>query len=231
MRQLLVVLSASFLLTGQAGLCQKNSLLPPSAFEKQINQAGIQILDVRTSQEYASGHIKNALQANWLNTNEFKNRVQYLDKTKPVYVYCGSGVRSSDASKWLLENGFQQVWELQNGFVSWKKDHKPVESEAKVKQMSMDDYKSLLDTSTFVLVDFGAKWCPPCKKMEPVLEQLQNDLGGKFKLVKVDAGVHTDVMQQLRVENLPTFIIYNKGKESWRKEGLVDLHEFKSNIK
>lgn len=210
--------------------CQNNGLLSSLEFEKQINQPGIQVLDVRTLQEYASGHIKNALQADWLNSGQFKERVQYLDKSKPVFVYCGSGVRSNEAANWLRNNGFQTVSELEKGFIGWKKSNRPIESKASHAQLSISEYKSLTNTSSVVLVDFGAKWCPPCKKMEPVLEQLQNDLSTKFILIKVDAGVHTNIMQQLQVEKLPTFILYKKGTEIWRKEGLVSLAEFKTRI-
>jgi rhodanese-related sulfurtransferase len=200
-------------------------------FEKRIRNAGIQLLDVRTSQEYASGHLKDALHADWLKREEFKERVQYLDKSKPVYLYCGSGVRSSDAAKWLRNAGFGQVTELEKGIIAWKKNNLPVEALSEGKQMTMPEYLSLLDTSSVVLMDFGAKWCPPCKKMEPVLEQLQKELSTDFRLINIDAGIHVNIMQELHVQALPTFIIYKKGKETWRKEGLVSLEELKSNIK
>jgi thioredoxin-like negative regulator of GroEL len=77
-----------------------------------------------------------------------------------------------------------------------------------------------------ILVDFGATWCPPCKKMEPVLATLQQKAAGKYNLVKIDGGVHLTIMQQLKVEALPTFIIYKNGKEVWRKQGIVNLEEF-----
>lgn len=228
-RHLSTLVLCVFVLAVQS-FCQKSGLLSSLEFEKQTSQPGIQVLDVRTSQEYTSGHIKNALQADWLNSREFKERVQYLDKSTPVFVYCGSGVRSNEAAKWLRSNGFSKVSELENGFVGWKKNNRPIESETSLTQMSIAEYKSLTDTASVVLVDFGATWCPPCKKMEPVLEQLQNDLSTKFILIKVDAGVHTNIMQQLQIEKLPTFILYRKGKEIWRKEGLVSLEEFKTHI-
>lgn len=211
-------------------LSQKKTAIPDGEFEEQVTKTGVQVLDVRTAGEYAASHIKNSLQADWLDNKQFKERVQYLDKAHPVYVYCGSGVRSKDAAKWLRQEGFQQVFELQNGFISWKKNNRPVEIDSAVNQMSLTEYQALLKTSSVSLVDFGAKWCPPCKKMEPVLEQLQKDLSGKFTLIKVDAGVHTGIMQQLKVENIPTFILYKNGKETWRKNGLVSLEEFKSQL-
>lgn len=78
-----------------------------------------------------------------------------------------------------------------------------------------------------MLVDFGAAWCPPCKQMEPVLEKLAKDLPGAFKLVKVDGGNDIDVMKSQKVEALPVFIIYKNGKETWRKQGVIELDVLK----
>ena len=209
---------------------QKKAVLSADEFGEQVNQPGIQLLDVRTAEEYRTGHIIHSLQADWQNDKQFKDRVRYLDKARPVYVYCGSGVRSSDAAKWLRANGFKQVHELQNGIVGWKKSNKPVEAESIVKQISAEEYQGLVNSASTVLVDFGAKWCPPCKTMEPVLEKLRNELNDQFVLQKVDGGVHSDVMQQLEVEELPTFIVYKNGREIWRKQGLASLEELKSQI-
>ena len=55
-------------------------------FSKAIAAPDAQILDVRTAGEYQSGHIVNALQANWLDPREFNNRTQYLDKSKTIYI-------------------------------------------------------------------------------------------------------------------------------------------------
>ena len=217
-------------LSGPGAFSQKKNILAPGEFEQQINKGGIQILDVRTSQEYFGGHIKNSLQADWLNRKQFNERVQHIDKTKPLFVYCGSGVRSNDAAKWLRDEGFQWVFELQNGFIAWKNNNRPIESDTAIKQMSMADYQSLLNTSSLLLIDFGAKWCPPCKKMESVLQELQTEFQGKFELIKIDAGIHTDIMQQLRVEKIPSYILYKDGKAIWRKDGLVSLEEFRSLI-
>jgi thioredoxin len=209
---------------------QDKAVLSATEFHQQIKRPGIQLLDVRTPQEYNAGHIHDSFQADWLNQEQFRQRVKYLDKEKPLYVYCGSGVRSNDAGKWLRSNGFQQVFELQNGIIGWKKNKNPLESETVVKQLTKAEYTAMLDTSSLVLVDFGAKWCPPCKKMEPILEQLQKELQGKFVLRKVDAGTHTDILQQSGVNELPTFVLYKNSKEVWRKTGLITLDEFKSNI-
>jgi rhodanese-related sulfurtransferase len=204
--------------------------LSSAEFEKRINTHNPQLLDVRTAGEFQSGHLKNSLQADWLNKEQFLDRIRYLDKSKPLLVYCASGVRSDAAAKWLLYNGFTDVQNLQSGIVSWKKEGKPIEVTIKRKQLSNDEYQKLIGSDNKILVDFGAEWCPPCKKMEPVLQQLQNELTGKFKLVKVDGGNDMEVMKSQKVDGLPLFIIYKNGKETWRKQGVVDLSELKARL-
>ena len=56
----------------------------PEKFAEAIKSDNVQVLDVRTADEYKSGHIKKALQANWLNKIEFNDRTTHLDKNKPV---------------------------------------------------------------------------------------------------------------------------------------------------
>ena len=216
-----------FLLTGAFG---QKKILSVNEFEKQLTRKESQLLDVRTTEEYSAGHIRNSLHADWLDKEQFADRVQHLNKNQPLYIYCGSGIRSSEAAKWLRADGFQNVLELENGFIFWKKNAKEIEVDTAINQMSMGEYQALINTSPVLLIDFGAKWCPPCKKMEPVLQKLQNDLPEKFALVKIDGGIHIEIMKNLRVEKLPTFIVYKHGKEIWRKHGLVTIEEFKSLI-
>lgn len=209
---------------------QEKTSLPAADFKEGISQSDIQILDVRTPGEYQSGHIQNALLANWNNKEEFFDRIKYVDKTKPVYIYCLSGGRSSAAAKWMRDNGYKPVYELQGGINAWKNASLPVEGVSNVKQISPGEYQSQIGNNGLVLVDFGATWCPPCKKMEPVITQLQKDMGTKFKLVAIDAGAQTDIMKQLDVVEIPVFILYKNGKEVWRKKGVADLDEFKKQI-
>jgi len=204
--------------------------LTSEVFEKGIAGKNTQLLDVRTAEEYKSGHIAHALQANWKNQEEFRSRIQYIDKTKPVYVYCAAGSRSKEAAQWLRSNGFTEVYELTGGFIKWKADNKPVEGMPDIKPMTMEAFTAELSANGITLVDIGAEWCAPCRTMEPVLQSLQKDMAGKFKLVKIDAGIHTDLMKQLQASEIPTFIVYKNGKEVWRKTGVTDQEELKKAI-
>lgn len=198
-------------------------------FEKAIQQNNIQLLDVRTPGEYQSGHLKNAMLADWNNKTEFQKRVNALDKAKPVYTYCLSGARSNAATQWLRENGYT-AFNLSGGINAWKQADKPVEQAHTVKQISMQEYLSAIPTDKTVLVDFGAVWCPPCRKMAPLIDSLEKANAAQLKLVKIDGGDQPTICKEMNIEAFPTFIIYKKGKEVWRKQGLVDPSEFVSNF-
>jgi rhodanese-related sulfurtransferase len=224
----------AFILIAAHFTCQSQTAktsISTEEFEKGIHTHGAQLLDVRTAAEYNSGHIKNALQSDWTNKDQFKDRTSYMDKDKPVYVYCLSGARSSAAAEWMRNNGYQQVYNLAGGINAWKKDDKPTEGGSNEKQMTMDEYKAAVATDSVILVDFGAKWCPPCVKMEPVLNELQKDKTISFKLLKIDAGIHINIQKQLAIEALPVFIIYKNGKAVWRKQGLVTKDELIAQLK
>jgi rhodanese-related sulfurtransferase/thiol-disulfide isomerase/thioredoxin len=197
-------------------------------FEKVIKTGKVQILDCRTAGEYNSGYIKNSLQADWNNRAQFDDRTQYLDKSKPVYVYCASGVRSDKAASVLREKGFTAV-NMEGGLNAWKKAGKPVEGASNEGKISNDQYVKYTDQKGLVLIDFGAVWCPPCKKMEPVIAEVKKK--GGVTVQYVDGGTNADLMNQYKIEAMPTFILYKNGKEVWRKQGIVTLEEFEKVFK
>lgn len=91
----------------------------PEQFSQKINSESGQLIDVRTPEEYKNGHIKNAVNIN-LHDQDFAERIDKLDKSKAVYVYCKAGRRSSDAVDILKTNGFKNIIELNGGTDAWK---------------------------------------------------------------------------------------------------------------
>ena len=89
---------------------------------------GLIILDVRSQQEYDSGHIPRVI---LIPVGELKDRLGELDETKAILVYCKSGVRSAQASQLLADNGFPKVYNLEGGIVAWREakavvNHPPI---------------------------------------------------------------------------------------------------------
>lgn len=192
-------------------------------FEKGLQQANVQLLDVRTASEYRSGHLKGSLQANWNDEKEFTERTASLDKAKTVYIYCLSGGRSRAAAEKLRGEGYKVI-ELAGGINAWKRSNKPVEGASNEKQMTMADYQQQIAGKEYVLVDFGAEWCPPCRKMEPIVNNFLA-ANKSISFFKIDGGVHTDLMKTLNVDGLPTFILLKNGSEVWRYKGVLTAEE------
>jgi thioredoxin len=209
---------------------QTKTNLTADEFEKGISKDSIQILDVRTPGEYASGHIKNTLLANWNDKDEFNRRIGFVSKHKPVYVYCLAGGRSAAAAEKMRAMGFEKVYELQGGINAWKAGNKNLEGATITKQMSVEEFNKAIISSKTVLVDFGAEWCPPCKTMEPILQSLQKNNAGKFTLVKVDGGNDEAILKEYKVTALPVFIIFKDGKIVWRKDGVADEKEITAHL-
>lgn len=211
---------------------QTKNKLTPDEFEKEINsKKDIQVLDVRTPGEFFSGHIKNALLADWNNKAEFERRIGFIDKNKPVYVYCLAGGRSAAAADKMRKAGYTHVYELNGGTNAWRAANKPLEGASTEKQMTAEEFNKSVTASAIVLVDFGAAWCPPCRQMEPVLKSLEENNKGKFTLVKVDGGRDQDLLQVYKVTALPVFIVFKDGKEVWRRDGIATESEIAAQLK
>ena len=72
-----------------------------------------------------------------------------------------------------------------------------------------------------VLVDFSAGWCAPCKKLEPIVEELANDYAGRVKVVKVDVDKAPNIAAKFGVMSVPTLILFQGGAIKDQVIGLV----------
>ncbi len=96
-------------------------------FQKKMSSLkDVQLVDVRTPEEYSEGHIKNSLNFN-VQGSSFEAEVAKLDKKRPVMVYCRSGGRSASAQRMLIDMGFAEVINLDGGIRGWQSAGKPVE--------------------------------------------------------------------------------------------------------
>jgi rhodanese-related sulfurtransferase len=114
----------AFMLINACSMNAQNAIAP-TAFEAKIATPNVQLVDVRTPQEFANGHLENAKNVNF-NDPEFKQKIALLDKSKPIAVYCGVGGRSGRASKILVELGFKDISDLAGGISAWSAANKKV---------------------------------------------------------------------------------------------------------
>jgi thioredoxin 1 len=82
-----------------------------------------------------------------------------------------------------------------------------------------------------VLVDFYADWCGPCQTMNPIIEEVLNELGDKIKLLKLNVDKNPQMAQQFAVRSIPHYILFKKGKILWRKGGVITKRDLEKALK
>lgn len=120
MKKLILLLSVGvFLISCKEQETEHYKVLEVAQFEQAISENTVTLIDVRTPEEYQSGHIKSAQNAN-IQSSDFKAQMKRFDREKPVYIYCRSGARSAKAGKILEEMGFKEVYDLKGGVLAWR---------------------------------------------------------------------------------------------------------------
>lgn len=101
--------------------CQsKVKTLPLNEFETSVEQSNAVLLDVRTWDEYASGHIANAINIDWKSENFEQQFVELgLDKDHAIAVYCLHAIRSQAAAESIISMGYKNVFQLEGGIEPW----------------------------------------------------------------------------------------------------------------
>ena len=102
-----------------------NSVESAEMIKKNIKNTNFVILDVRTPQEYAEGHLAHATNIDF-NGSDFAQKISKLDKSKSYLVYCHSGHRSASAVAIMKSQSFQTIYNLDGGITKWTADKKPI---------------------------------------------------------------------------------------------------------
>ena len=91
--------------------------------------------------------------------------------------------------------------------------------------------QNVLETDTLVVVDFWAQWCGPCRKLMPVMEQIQNEFRDEIKIFKVDADKNINTAREYGVSSLPSIFIFKDGEVKEIMAGMMQKSAIVSNIK
>lgn len=93
-------------------------ILTAPSFKEDITNKKVQLIDVRTPEEYQKGHIENAVNIDFL-ADGFDQEFDDFNKDEPLYIYCRSGNRSAKAAKILSEMGFETIYDLKGGYLNY----------------------------------------------------------------------------------------------------------------
>lgn len=93
-----------------------------------------------------------------------------------------------------------------------------------------EELSQIISENNFVLVDFWAEWCMPCRMMGEVLEQLSDIYGDEIKIIKINVEENEELASFYEIKNLPTIIIFKDGEILLREVGLKQVNFFKQII-
>ena len=196
-----------------------------SSIEKE---AGI-ILDVRTEEEIALGMIEGASHIDFYDDN-FETKISKIQKDKVIYVYCRSGGRSSKAAKLLAQKGYKDVVNLQGGILSWVKSgfsltNIDYNKDENIEEINMAHFNLVLSDNRIVLANFHTKWCVPCRKILPVMNELEQQYLNRVFISKIDIDNSLALSNQYEVDAVPTLILFKDSEEIWRHVGLISKED------
>jgi len=184
------------------------------------------ILDVRTPGEFSKGHLQNAKNIDWKG-NDFDKQIGRFDKSKPVFVYCLSGARSSAAASHMRAEGFKYVYELSGGIIEWRASNLP-ETTGNTRTttgMTKQQFDALLNSDKFVLIDFYADWCAPCIEMKPWLDEISKNMADKVVVIRINTDDNQALCKELKIDALPVLQLYKNKNLKWTNTGFIGKAE------
>lgn len=123
MKKFVLLFNFAFLLVLFAS-CSKSEptevkMISPEEMQTLLELDDVQLIDVRTPEEYDQGFIDHAQNIDF-NSPTFDQDILKLDKSKPVILYCQAGGRSAKCAAKLAKAGFVKIYDLQGGITQWK---------------------------------------------------------------------------------------------------------------
>lgn len=100
-----------------------------------------------------------------------------------------------------------------------------------VKEINAESFNTeVINSDKLTVVDFYATWCGPCRKLSPILEEVESELSEKVNFAKIDTDDNINVAKEYQVSGLPTLLIFKNGEVVERMVGLMPKTSIITNI-
>jgi thioredoxin 1 len=90
---------------------------------------------------------------------------------------------------------------------------------ADIAELDTQSFDTTIGESGYVLVDFWAEWCAPCRAIAPIIEEIAREKEGKLRVVKLNIDENPDVAMRLGIMSIPTVSLFSAGEEKARIVG------------
>jgi thioredoxin 1 len=194
----------------------------------------VMMLDLRSPEEYKSGHIPKAKNLPWT-CEAFAWELERIERTFPIFIYCSEGLHAPKVMERLVKMGFSQVYLLKGGIQQWKKEKLDISSQA-----IEEDYACDIDTTTIhrvchttvfpVLFFYESSWCIPCDSIFQTLKLKQKQEKQSFELYRISLDYHPEWFEKYQITDLPAIAIYESNVMKAKASGSDIMPVFSSYI-
>ena len=100
-----------------------------------------------------------------------------------------------------------------------------------VQELNKENFQNeVISSDKVTIVDFFANWCGPCRKLSPIIEEIEQELSDKVKFAKIDTDNNIELAQQYKISGIPTLLVFKNGELVERMVGLMPKSSIITNI-
>lgn len=100
-----------------------------------------------------------------------------------------------------------------------------------VKEINLSDFQAeVINNDKVTIVDFFADWCGPCRKLSPIMDEIEQELMGNVKFTKINTDDNIELAQTYQISGIPTLLVFKNGELVERMVGLMPKNSIITNI-
>ncbi|MEZ5046878.1 MAG: thioredoxin [Chitinophagaceae bacterium] len=92
-------------------------------------------------------------------------------------------------------------------------------------------FDEIINKDKYVLIDFFAEWCGPCKVMAPILKEVKGMMKDDIDIVKIDVDKNQGLSGDYGIQSIPTMVLFKNGQELWRHSGVINPKQLVEKVK